>query len=337
MKNNSKLLLSILLALISLTTNLFSQKTRIDIADILFVNQPIMIDNTICNNNGKVKIYCSSHERSEASGVVYYNFSINFSITNNGLACGPFKCGVSIDSRLGSNSWVDVPSLASGEIRNIILPINLPVGTHDLFIKLDDNLNIGDIVESDELNNLLTFNYTLLDDCQLKPNDGTTAKEVLTNNSKIIQNTKKLKNKIDILNSKDGVTIGGDVNGTGGQFVPWGGSVKLDCKNALPGGGANNQFAYNVTYHIKNDGSSYTGIFENKLYSGAGGVEVRAINSALQLNAGETKSLTTQPYLDCSSTYILTFKFDDLNSVSEYNELNNKFFINYYIDCSSCK
>jgi hypothetical protein len=53
MKNNSKLLLSILLALISLTTNLFSQKTRIDIADILFVNQPIMIDNTICNNNGK--------------------------------------------------------------------------------------------------------------------------------------------------------------------------------------------------------------------------------------------------------------------------------------------
>jgi hypothetical protein len=36
---------------------------------------------------------------------------------------------------------VDVPSLASGEIRNIILPVNLPVGTHDVFIKLDDNLN----------------------------------------------------------------------------------------------------------------------------------------------------------------------------------------------------
>lgn len=326
-------LFTVLALMVVIFGSAYAQKPRIENAELYFVNGSALIDNTNFTNEGKGQIWCSGHERREIGGVVYYNMTIYCGIANSGAAAGEFRVTLTSDD---PNANITYPITSMGmEVRNLALQVWLPVGSHNLLMKIDD---LAQVPETNETNNELRFTYLMNDDCSKTATPNNVANEGSNQNPPtqdyyISKNPKKPnlpKGKIDISQDGGGVMIGG-------KFVPWGGSVKLSCKDALPGGGANNQYGFNVTYKVKNHGSSATGTFLNKLYSGAGGATVRAINSGLQLNAGEVKEITTQPYLDCGATYILTFKFDNDNSVIETNEENNKFYIMYYLDCTPCR
>lgn len=118
--------------------------------------------------------------------------------------------------------------------------------------------------------------------------------------------------------SKKGITVGGAIGGAGGKFAPWGGSIQLTEADAFLQ--SNGHCAFNVSYDIANSGTAATpNPFKNWLL--AKGATV-AINSALSLNAGETKQINTQPYLP-QGTYELQLKMDAEGSVAESNETNN--------------
>ena len=88
-----------------------------------------------------------------------------------------------------------------------------------------------------------------------------------------------------------GVVFGGEVGGSGGTFVPWGGTINLNPATALPVGcpNANGACAFNVTYYFSNIGTGdATTPFENKLVVDA------ATNPAVALN-GST----------CSGVYVV--------------------------------
>lgn len=117
--------------------------------------------------------------------------------------------------------------------------------------------------------------------------------------------------------SKGGVTLGGAIGGAGGKFVPWGGSVVLGERDAFLQ--SNGKCAFNATYDMVNLGNAATAPFKNYLL--AKGATV-AINSGLTLEAGQTKKISTQPYLSPGS-YDFQLKLDAENNVSESNESNN--------------
>jgi hypothetical protein len=121
---------------------------------------------------------------------------------------------------------------------------------------------------------------------------------------------------VDVTSTK-GVTIGGAIGGAGGKFVPWGGSVVLSENDAFIR--SNGKCAFNVNYDMQNNGNVTTAPFKNYLLAKDA---VVAINSALTLNAGQSKQISTQPYL-VPGTYGFSLKLDAENALSESNETNN--------------
>ncbi len=138
--------------------------------------------------------------------------------------------------------------------------------------------------------------------------------------------------KPDITSRKGGIIIGGAVGGAGGKFVPWGGFVDLSDVAPLPGASANGRCAFNATYDEVNIGAAPTSPnYTNKLKVDGGDV---AINTARHLNVGESKSVTTQPYL-LEGSHALTLSLDDGNLVAESNEANNQFSFKYRLKCKA--
>jgi hypothetical protein len=112
------------------------------------------------------------------------------------------------------------------------------------------------------------------------------------------------------ITSKKGITIGT-------VFIPWGGNGTLKAAEAIQSS-PNNACAFNATYDMVNVGSVATSpAFLNRLKVDA--TSVVAINSGLSLNAGETKNITTQPYLPIG-THRLTLALDDDHNVAESDE-----------------
>lgn len=186
-------------------------------------------------------------------------------------------------------------SLAGGESRQIDTQAYLDAGTHILSLHLDsDNV----VSESNEANNVRQV--TVRVNCAGLP---------------------------DIV-SKRGVTFGGGVGGVGGRFVLWGGSIVLTSADALPG--FTTKCAFNVTYDMENPGAVATSpTFLNRLRFGS---NVVAINSSLSLASGETRSITTQPYLD-PGTKFLYLSLDDDHVVHESNEANNLRRVRVRVNC----
>jgi hypothetical protein len=125
---------------------------------------------------------------------------------------------------------------------------------------------------------------------------------------------------VDVTATK-GVTFGGAIGGAGGKFVPWGGSVVLDEKDAFIR--ANGRCAFNVNYDMQNNGNSTTAQFKNYLTAKDA---IVAINSALTLKAGESKQVSTQPYL-MPGSFGFSLKLDAENSLSESDETNNAVYV----------
>jgi hypothetical protein len=112
------------------------------------------------------------------------------------------------------------------------------------------------------------------------------------------------------ITSKKGITIGS-------VFIAWGGTGTLNPAEAIQSS-PNNACAFNATYDMVNVGSVATSpAFLNRLKVDA--TSVVAINSGLSLNAGETKNITTQPYLPFG-THRLTLALDDDHNVAESDE-----------------
>ena len=112
------------------------------------------------------------------------------------------------------------------------------------------------------------------------------------------------------ITSKKGITIGT-------VFIPWGGNGVLKAADSIQSS-PNNACAFNATYDMVNVGPVGTSpAFLNRLK--VDGTSVVAINSALALNAGETKNITTQPYLPFG-THRLSLALDDDHNVAESNE-----------------
>jgi hypothetical protein len=150
------------------------------------------------------------------------------------------------------------------------------------------------------------------------------------------------RNLPDITNLKKGIIIGGAVGGAGGKFVPWGTTVDLSDVDPLPGtyvaGGPAavalpGRCAFNVTYDESNIGTAATSpLYTNRLKL-IGPTEV-AVNSGQHLNAGQTETVTTQPYLTEGSNALMLY-LDDGNAVTESNEGNNFFSIKYTLKCKA--
>ncbi len=135
----------------------------------------------------------------------------------------------------------------------------------------------------------------------------------------------------DITNEKRGIIIGGAVGGAGGQFVPWGTHADLSGIDPLPGTTVNGKCAFNVKYEEVNIGTAPTSpLYTNKLKI-VGPADV-AINTSRHLNAGESQSVTTQPYLTEGDNALMLY-LDDGNVVAESNEGNNFFSIKYTLKC----
>jgi len=194
--------------------------------------------------------------------------------------------------------------LNAGESQMVTTQPYLTEGDNALMLYLDD----GNVVaESNEGNNFFSIKYTLK--CKGQGGNG----------------------KADITDAKKGIIIGGGVGGVGGQFVPWGGFADLSSVAPLPGTVVNGRCAFNATYDEVNIGSAATSPdYTNKLK--VDGADA-AINTARHLNASESKSVTTQPYLS-EGSHALTLSLDDGNVVAESNEGNNQFSIKYTLKCN---
>lgn len=137
--------------------------------------------------------------------------------------------------------------------------------------------------------------------------------------------------KPDITSTNRGIIIGGAVGGARGKFVPWGGFADLSDVDPLSGTIANGRCAFNATYEEINSGTAATSPnYTNKLK--LDGTTDVAVNKARHLNAGESKPVTTQAYLN-EGSHGLTLSLDDGNLVAESNEGNNLFSIKYSLKC----
>jgi len=207
--------------------------------------------------------------------------------------------------------------LNAGEDKEVDTQAYLPEGSNALMLYLDDG---NAVAESNEGNNFFSIKYTLK--CGGMPNPNPTPTP--NPNGNPTGGPNKLP---DITNTKGGLIIGGGMGGAGGTFVPWGGMIDLSTIDPLPGTANADRCAFNVTYLETNIGAAPTSpLYTNKLKID-GGTDV-AINSARQLNVGETKSVTTQPYLTMGG-HGLELSLDDLHLVGESNEGNNVFSIRY--------
>lgn len=124
-------------------------------------------------------------------------------------------------------------------------------------------------------------------------------------------------------NPQGGFTIWG-TNANAAQFVPWGGIVELKAGESLLPSQGNKRCAFNIKYQEKEVNNVPTGAFKNKLLSDG---DVRSIQSTA-LQAGETKSIHTQAYLDPNG-HGLTLVLDADGNVTESKEGDNTFSIRY--------
>jgi len=114
----------------------------------------------------------------------------------------------------------------------------------------------------------------------------------------------------------------------GGKFVAWGGAVTLGRSNAKRVA-SNGACVFEVSYQMSNDGKVATKpAFINRLRDGR---MLSAVNSNLHLNAGETKTLLTEPTL-ISGNHTFSVSLDDGRAVSESNEGNNLFRVMVNVD-----
>ncbi len=112
------------------------------------------------------------------------------------------------------------------------------------------------------------------------------------------------------ITSRKGIKIGS-------VFIAWGGTGTLKAAEAIQSS-ANNACAFNAIYDMVNVGSVTTSpAFLNRLNVDT--TSVVAISSGLSLTAGETKNITTLPYLPFG-THRLTLAFDDDKNVAESDE-----------------
>lgn len=129
---------------------------------------------------------------------------------------------------------------------------------------------------------------------------------------------------VDITSQK-GITIGGAIGGAGGKFVPWGGSVALTDADAFLQ--SNGHCAFNVNYDVKNAGDAATDVpFKNWIIANGSTVAINGMitaNGMQSFNPGQTKQVSTQPYLPLGS-YDLKLKLDTENNLIESNEGNNE-------------
>jgi tetrahydromethanopterin S-methyltransferase subunit D len=206
-----------------------------------------------------------------------------------------------------------------GETKQVDTQAYFTEGSNALMLYLDDGNAVS---ESNEGNNFFSIKYTLK--CGGKTNPNPTPTPTPNPNGNPTGGPNKVP---DITQAKGGIIIGGAVGGAGGKFVPWGGVVDLSDVDPLPGTITGERCAFNATYVETNIGTGDTApLYTNKLkLDGATDV---AINSARHLNAGETKTVTTQPYLTVGG-HGLELSLDDLHQVAEGNEGNNVFSIRY--------
>ena len=112
------------------------------------------------------------------------------------------------------------------------------------------------------------------------------------------------------------------------HWINWNGTAKLTAAESINPKLGNGPCAFNVEYYMKETNGVATGPFKNKIYSD--GAE-RAINGPDSLAASETKSVTTQPYLD-NGGHGLKLVLDADGSVAETNEGDNAFSIRYVLE-----
>ena len=132
---------------------------------------------------------------------------------------------------------------------------------------------------------------------------------------------------VDVTATK-GITIGGAIGGAGGKFVPWGGSVVINEKDGIAGASGNGTCAFNVNYDMQNNGNAGTDVFKNQIIAKG---KIVAINSMLTLTAGQSRQISTQPYLPIGA-FELNLKLDAENNLSESNENNNIVTIKVVLD-----
>jgi hypothetical protein len=127
------------------------------------------------------------------------------------------------------------------------------------------------------------------------------------------------------ITSKQGIKIGT-------VFIPWGGSAKLKANEAHIA--SPDSCSFNTTYDMVNVGSARTApAFANRLVIAP--ANTVATNTGLALNAGQSKQITTFPYLTIG-THRLTLLLDNPSSVAESNEGNNSFSVTYTLN-GPCK
>lgn len=121
----------------------------------------------------------------------------------------------------------------------------------------------------------------------------------------------------------------------GGKFVPWGGSVTLGRSNAKRINKQDtNMCVFDLYYPMVNQGQAQTQPkFVNRLREGT---RVVAVQPELHLNAGQTKTIRTEPSL-MLGTHVLSLSLDDGHAVAESNEGNNMFRIRVTVDRSCAK
>jgi CARDB len=112
------------------------------------------------------------------------------------------------------------------------------------------------------------------------------------------------------------------------QWHNWNTVVHLKAADSITPNQGNGRCAFNVEYYMKETNGVATGPFKNKIYSDA---DVRAVNGPDSLAASETKSVTTQPYLD-NGPHGLKLVLDADGSVAESNEGDNTFSLRYILE-----
>lgn len=130
------------------------------------------------------------------------------------------------------------------------------------------------------------------------------------------------------ITSRKGIIIGGAVGGAGGKAVAWGGSVELTQQDVLHGS-ANNECAVNLSYDLAN----HTPVPTDRPFVDRIKVDTRvvSIQSALSLQANETKQINTQAYLP-PGRHTLSLWLDDDKNIAERppnGESNNVLRITY--------
>ncbi len=133
----------------------------------------------------------------------------------------------------------------------------------------------------------------------------------------------------DITIQRGGLTIGGMVGGANGKFAGWGTTVQLTEQDSAMQ--SNGTCAFNISYFMQEAAGAPAGpSFVNRFK--VDDKNVVSSQSALSLLASEGKVVNTQAYLPAGSHKLVLFTDDDHN-VSQSNENNNNFQINFVLSC----